>query len=153
MDYPVNPTTIEERSNTERWRRWSLGVIVVAWLVTLAVNAPGHLSFDSIQQLHEGRFFVFEGHHPPFMSLLLGIFDRILPGTALYLVFVQSFYFVSLMIIVLRARIVRWWTSLAIALVCAAPIGLIYQGIVWKDVLFCEPCTRGLCPAVAPGCS
>jgi hypothetical protein len=70
------------------------------------------------------------------MSVLLGIFDRLLPGTSLYLVFAQSFFFLSLYLIVSTASCIRWWALPVIIIVAFSPLVTVYQGIVWKDVLF-----------------
>lgn len=125
---------------SERFRGSAKGfcvaLVIGMWLITVAANAPGHLSYDSIMQLNEGRDLSYLGHHPPLMSLLLGIFDRLLPGTALYMTFVQSFFFASVLVFVLRGTRASWLTAAAVLLVCLSPVVLIYQGIVWKDVLF-----------------
>lgn len=115
------------------------GLILAVWLVALAVNAPGHLSFDSVVQLSEGRNGVFGGFHPPLMSALLGAFDHVLPGTALYLVFASALFYLPLMALVggdAGRRPLNWLAGAALLLVLATPLLLIYQGIVWKDVLF-----------------
>ena len=53
-------------------RAITIGTTLLLWGITIALNAPGHLSYDSIIQLHEGRTLTFTGHNPPFMSLVLG---------------------------------------------------------------------------------
>jgi hypothetical protein len=70
------------------------------------------------------------------MSFLMKPFDAILPGTALFLLFMQALFFGALLIIVRFARRVGFWTPVVIAAVCLHPFILVYQGIVWKDVLF-----------------
>jgi hypothetical protein len=70
------------------------------------------------------------------MSLLLGIFDRALPGTGLYLAFVSSLFFVSLMLVLFSVREVRWPALIFLIVFLCGPLVLIYQGIIWKDVLF-----------------
>ncbi len=115
------------------------GLILLIWLVSLAVNAPGHLSYDSIVQLTEGRTGVFAGFHPPLMSALLGFFDHVLPGTALYLVGVSALFYLPLIALAggdAGRRPLNWLASAALVLLIATPFLLIYQGIVWKDVLF-----------------
>lgn len=114
-------------------------LIILIWLVALAVNAPGHLSFDSVVQLAEGRSGVFGGFHPPVMSALLGVFDGVLPGTALYLVFASALFYLPLLALVggdAARRPLNWLAGAALILLLVTPLLLIYQGIVWKDVLF-----------------
>ena len=117
-------------------KRWAYATIVGCWLVTLAINAPGHLSFDSIIQLNEARTRSYMGFHPPLMSYLMMLFDTIAPGTALFLLFMQALFFGALLIVVRMARDVSVLTPLVVLACCAHPFVLLYQGIVWKDVLF-----------------
>ena len=116
----------------------------VAWLLILAttaalvlfLNAPGHMSVDSIISLAEGRTGTRITWGPPMYSAILGFFDGIQTGTTLYLG-------ASLMLLLvawatlpaLRPRL-RWSGPLLLVLVVATPQLMIYQGIVWKDVLF-----------------
>jgi hypothetical protein len=64
------------------------------------------------------------------------LFDSVVPGTALFLLFMQASFFGALLILVYAARHVSRWTPVIIALGCLHPFIIIYQGIVWKDVLF-----------------
>ena len=78
-------------------------LIIGFWVVTLALNAPGHLSTDSLMTLDEGRSLAFAGATPALMPLLMGLFDRIVPGTALYLAFTTLLFFGSVLLFVLTA--------------------------------------------------
>src|ERR1700759_892547 len=66
--------------------RATAAVIFAGFVFCLAANLPGHMSFDSIIQLLEGRRGLYAGWHPPVTSWLPGITDSILPGTALFVV-------------------------------------------------------------------
>ncbi|MBR0673830.1 hypothetical protein [Neoroseomonas soli] len=115
------------------------GIVLLLWLVTLAANAPGQLSFDSVVQLMEGRSGNYAGAHPPLMSALLGAFDHVLPGTALYLVFASALFYLPLIALLNTARPRRpwhWLCAVGLVALLASPLMLIYQGTVWKDVLF-----------------
>lgn len=110
-------------------------IFVAGFLFMVGANAPGHLSFDSIAQLHEGRFHVRVSWAPAMYAWLLGFFDRIVPGTGLYLTASAALLFASLMS--LRSlRPATSWFAPAVALgLVLSPLVLVYQGIVWKDVL------------------
>lgn len=115
------------------------GLILVFWLLTLALNAPGHLTFDSVVQLTEGRTGAYAGAHPPFMSALLGLLDRIVPGTALYLLLATALFYLPLMALAGPGRprgVVGWSAAVLLVAALASPLVLIDQGTVWKDVLF-----------------
>jgi hypothetical protein len=120
--------------------RW---VLLAGLLASLAVNLPGHLSYDSVVQLYEGRFHVRVTWAPAVLSWILGVFDSVVPGTGLYVTASSALLFGSLASLpALRAR----GTWLAVVLAGAAslsPLLLIYQGIVWKDVLFANLSVAG----------
>lgn len=118
------------------------GVLAVGLAATVALNWPGHLSFDSAEQLLEGRVGVYNTWHPPVMAWLLGLFDRAVAGAGLFVVFDAALAFGALgaLLFLGRAR----WLSAAIALgVVLLPQMLLYQGIVWKDVLFADAAVGG----------
>lgn len=110
-------------------------LIIGAWLLTLAVNAPGQLSSDSIYQINEGVTGIYASMHPPLMSALLGLLHNIFSGTGLYLLVASAPFFGALLAIAEphRPRLVPL-TLLGLLLI--SPMVLIYQGTVWKDVLF-----------------
>lgn len=111
-------------------------VLLGGWATVLALNFPGHLSVDSVLQLHEGRFHVRETWGPAMYAWLLGVFDSISPGTKAYLAAATGLLFGAwlwLTRIAGRASILAAVVALALI---ATPNILIYQGIVWRDVLF-----------------
>ncbi|HEY1710927.1 MAG TPA: hypothetical protein VGG10_21865 [Rhizomicrobium sp.] len=119
------------------------GVIVAGFVFCLAADLPGHLSWDSIVQLLEGRTGRYMGWHPPFMSWLLGLFDAVLPGTALFVAFDATLFFGSLYSLVWLRPKVSWAAAAVALLIVVSPIALLYQGIVWKDVLFADTTVAG----------
>lgn len=109
----------------------------------MAANLPGTLSYDSVIQLLEGRTGIYSGWHPPVMSWLLGLSDWAMPGAALFVVAVALLFFGSL---VSLPRLVQrvWWIAPVVAALCMlTPQVLLYQGIVWKDVLFADSAVAG----------
>ncbi len=131
----------------------AVAIVVFGAVVALAVNLPGHLSFDSVVQLYEGRRGLYGTWHPPIMSWMLGVADAIVPGAGLFVAFDVLLAFGSLVsLLALRAR-PSWWAA-AVAFVCVvSPQFLIYQGIVWKDVLFADTAVAGfVCLAHAANC-
>jgi hypothetical protein len=115
----------------------------VGLLVMLGANLPGHLSYDSVAQLYEGHFHVRETWGPALYAWVLGFFDRFVPGTSLYVTVSGAILFASLASLTdLRPR-TRWIAVGVIAAVCLTPQVLIYQGIVWKDVMFANCAVAG----------
>jgi hypothetical protein len=108
----------------------------------LALNWPGQMSYDSVAQLAEARAGFYHSWHPPVMAWLLGVFDSLVTGTGLFVVFnglLALFAFWSFAQPP-RASVLTVLLALAIML---TPQWLLYQGIVWKDVLFANAALAG----------
>ncbi|MBI1330629.1 MAG: hypothetical protein GC166_12100 [Alphaproteobacteria bacterium] len=121
-------------------------IVIAGFLLCLFCNLPGHLSYDSVIQLLEGRNGAYENWHPPFMSWLLGVGDAVLPGAALFVVGDAALAFGALIALIILARRRSWLAACVAAAIIVTPQFLIYQGIVWKDVLFAN---LGVCAFVA----
>ena len=117
------------------WATWRW-MLIAGFAIIAAVNLPGHLPLDSATGLWEGRHLVRMSWGPRMYSAILGFFDHIVPGTGLYMVasmMVAALAWAALPMI--RRRIA--WTGLAALAICfALPQVLIFQGTVWRDVLF-----------------
>lgn len=125
-------------------------VLVGGFLLMLAANMPGHLSTDSVLQLYEGRMGVRDTFGPAIYAWILGFFDKIVPGSGLYVVASGLVLFAGLLALPwLRGRVS--WLALPVALALVmSPSLLLYQGIVWKDVLFANMAVAGfVCLALA----
>lgn len=124
-------------------RQVAAAVLLVACVICLALSWPGQLSWDSVMQLHDGRSGHYNPWHPPVMAWMLGIFDALVPGTGLFAVFDTVLFFASFALLLWLARRPSWLV-VPVAAVCAVlPQVLVYQGIVWKDVLFADAAIAG----------
>lgn len=115
-------------------------IIVAGFAAMLAVNWPGHLEFDSVRQLLEGRRGIYSNWHPPVMSWILGVLDAIVPGGALFIVLDGSLAFGALLALLWLMAKPSWWAVPAALIGIALPQLFLYQAIVWKDVLFADAC-------------
>jgi hypothetical protein len=119
-------------------------VLAAGLLVMLGANLPGHLSYDSVAQLYEGHFHIRETWGPALYAWILGLFDGVIPGTALYVTVSGLLFFASLASFTnLRAR-TAWLAVAVAALVVLTPQVLVYQAIVWKDIAFTNTAIAGL---------
>jgi hypothetical protein len=119
-------------------------VLAAGLLVMLGANLPGHLSYDSVAQLYEGHFHLRETWGPALYAWILGVFDAVVPGTALYVTASGLLLFASLASFSdLRPR-TTWWAVPVAALAALTPQVLIYQAIVWKDIAFANTAVAGL---------
>lgn len=119
-------------SATTAWR-WLLmgGFAVIAGL-----NFPGHLSVDSIMSITEGRSGVRISWGPPMYSAILGAFDKVFPSTGLYLAASVGLLMVTWSAMASLRPKTSWIAPVVLLGALLMPQVLIYQGIVWKDVLF-----------------
>jgi hypothetical protein len=118
-------------------------ILILGYLFVLGANLPGQLTVDSLIQLREGRSGIYASANPPAMSWLLGLFDRVIPGTGLYVTAVAALFFGSLIALTaLRSR-TTWLGVVAAAAIVLSPLTFIYQAIVWKDVLFADLAIAG----------
>jgi len=139
-------------------RMWSsrahlIAAVVLAsgFVAALAINLPGHLEYDSFQQLIEGRRGVYDYWHPPIMSWILGVEDAIVRGASLFVIFNTILAFGSLALLLWLPRRVSWAAVMCAAIFVALPQLILYQGIVWKDILFADTCVAAfVCLAYTP---
>ena len=121
--------------STIAWAAWRW-VLIAGFAIIAAVSLPGHLPLDSVTGLWEGRHHVRMSWGPRMYSAILGFFDHIVPGTGLYMaasMMVTALSWAALPLV--RGRI-NWAAPLALAICFALPQVLIFQGTVWRDVLF-----------------
>jgi len=119
------------------------GILLAGFGFSLAVNWPGHLSYDSVMQLWEGRTGLYNNWHPPVMAWLLGAFDRLSPGAALFMAFDAVLGFGSFLALTWLYPRISWAAAAVAALAILTPQMLLYQGLVWKDVLFANAGVAG----------
>ena len=103
----------------------------------LALNWPGQMSYDSVAQLAEARAGFYHSWHPPVMAWLMGLFDRLVPGTGLFILFNGALALFAFWSFAQPKRATILTVALAL-LAMATPQWLLYQGMVWKDVLFAD---------------
>ena len=134
-------------------RVWTAAILTAGWAAAIAVSWPGHLSYDSIVQLHDGRTGFYHSWHPPVMAWLLGLGDSVLSGAGLFVVFDTTMFFGALLLLLRSKANGSWFAPIAAAGFSLLLQCLLYQGIVWKDVLFADCAVAGFsCLALADMC-
>ena len=126
-------------------------LLVAGFVICAAINLPGHLSYDSIVQLNEGRRGFYANWHPPMMSWILGVFDWVWPGTALFTIFDMALFFGSLGAVFYLTPGKGIAATAVLALCLLTPQILLYEGIVWKDVLFANLAVAGFVALAVAG--
>ncbi len=118
-------------------------ILLAGFAASLALNLPGHLSYDSLWQLWQGRSGTYNLWHPPVMAWLLGVGDSIVPGAGLFVAFDALLLFGGMLAFALLRGRASWWAALVAAVWALSAQGLVYPGIVWKDVLFAAAMLAG----------
>jgi hypothetical protein len=124
-------------------RRAAAAILVAGWAAMLAWGAPGQLSYDSVVQLADGRSGHYDTWHPPVMAALMGLFDRILPGTLLFLLFMSGLALLALLWLVWLKPKPGWGVAAVALIIVLTPQWLLYQTNIWKDVLFADAALAG----------
>ncbi|MBY0279288.1 hypothetical protein K2Z84_28470 [Candidatus Binatia bacterium] len=89
---------------------------------------PGAMSIDSAAQLTEARSLSFSDAHPPFLALLWGVTDRVIPGPGGLLVTQTAVFWYGLYLIARR------FTPLVFVVALMPPVFSIL-GALWKDIM------------------
>jgi hypothetical protein len=118
-------------------------ILAGGFLVMLAGAMPGHLSTDSVLQLFEGRHHVRLTFAPAIYAAILGGFDWIVPGAGLYLVASGALLFGSFAALRPLRPSMSWLGPVVALAVVLSPALVIYQGVIWKDVLFANLSVAG----------
>ncbi len=118
-------------------------VVAAGFLLMLGANLPGHMSYDSAAQLHEGYLGVRQTWGPPVYAWLLAFFDGVVPGTALYVVASGLLLSLSLVGLADLGERPSWLGVAVAALLLVTPQVLIYQAVVWKDVMCANAAVAG----------
>jgi len=118
------------------------GLLLLGFALLLALNWPGQMSYDSVVQLADARSGQYDSWHPPVMAWLLGLGDHLLPGPGLFLLFVAGLL-LGAWLLLLRSGRPGWGSVVILGLVFATPQFLLYQGTIWKDVLFANAAIAG----------
>ncbi len=124
-------------------RAAAAAILALGGVASYAVNFPGALSYDSYVQLLEGRTASYGNWHPPIMSWMLGIADALRPGGAYFVLFDTALAFGALICLLWLPRRVSWTAAGFAAVAVCLPQLFLFQGIVWKDVLFADACLAG----------
>lgn len=113
----------------------SQGLLLLGFAVVLALNWPGQMSYDSVVQLADGRSGSYDSWHPPVMAWLLGLFDNIVAGPGLFFAFTALLLFGAWLVLLRQGR-AGGKAAILLILIFLTPQLLLYQGEIWKDVLF-----------------
>lgn len=107
---------------------------IVGFVLTLVAFSPGLMSADSVDQWQQGRAWIFYDFHPPMMSALWGIFDRLWPGPFLMLVFHNLLFWGGAALFYRLTQAKFFVTALAFACIGFMPQIWAPLTTIWKDI-------------------
>jgi hypothetical protein len=126
-------------------------VAALGFLASLAADWPGHFSVDSVSQMAQGRDGLYDDWHPPIMAWLLGLADRLGAHGAAFIVGDTALFFGGLLVFALAGARPRPLAVAAMVLAAATPQALVFQGVVWKDILFADTTIGGFAALALAG--
>ncbi len=109
-------------------------ILAIGWLLMLAYAYPGVMTYDSVEQLREGRLGVFTDGHPPVMALLWGLVDHLCAGPFPMLAIQTSAFLGGLHLVLRRVLAPRTAAVVAVMLALYPPV-LVPMAVIWKDAL------------------
>src|SRR4051812_8322154 len=109
-------------------------VCLAGVVLTVAAFYPGVMSPDSIDQWMQGRTWNFYDIHPPIMSALWGVFDRVWAGPAGMLLFHNALFWGAAALFWRLTRDRSIVLASAFAAFGFMPQVLALLGSIWKDV-------------------
>src|SRR5690349_14127589 len=112
-------------------------VCSIGFGISLLINYPGFMSFDSFDQLIEARNGVYSDWHPPFMAFIWHFVDEIVRGPLGMLILITALMWLGTFLIILC-----WFNSGRFTPLSLFPALLVFyppifgiSGAIWKDNL------------------
>jgi hypothetical protein len=126
--------SIKRPSRTQPRSLLCASAALVGIIVTVSSFYPGYMSTDSLWQLRAARSVSFDDFHPPIMSAVWSILDRIVPGPLGMLVLHNLVFWASLALVVSLTRLGNLAAAALILAVGFFPPNFILLAHIWKDV-------------------
>ncbi len=110
------------------------GVILGGFVIVSIYAFPGYIAYDSLDQLRQARAGVMTDWHPPIMSALWGLLDRLVSG-ALLMLLLQCGLFVGGLYALLRQKLAPTRAVVLTLVIFAMPPVLTMMAVILKDCL------------------
>lgn len=115
---------------------WVLAAVIAGIILTLYVFYPGYMSYDSANQLAQGRQGLFTDWNPPVMSWLWGQIDRVVHGPVGMLALFNLLFWIGLGLWI--SLVTPGWSmpikALAVLVIGLFPPIFMLLSTIWKDV-------------------
>lgn len=117
-------------------------------VMTLFAFYPGIVSSDALDQYQQGSRFIFTDWHPPVMSFIWSITDKIIPGPLGMLLLECLMYWGSLLLLSLSIPAKHKYLSLSVIIVGFMPFALGTLSHILKDVFHAVTWMLAVCLVV-----
>ncbi len=124
-------------------RMIAAAIVIAGCVASLIVNYPGHIEYDGIMQLAEGKSGIYSNWHPPVMSWLLGLSYAARGDGWLFILLDTLMGFGALLSLLWLTARPGWVAAFAALVFVALPQLFLFQTIVWKDILFADALLAG----------
>ncbi len=115
-----------------------LAMIAAGFGLTLLIFYPGIMTYDA-RFVHEYiAKGVMEDWQSPVMILLWGWIDPIAPGAASMFLLTVTLYWLAITLLALTLARRSMWLAAALILLALSPPAFVFQGIIWRDILFAD---------------
>ncbi len=111
-------------------------MIVAGFGLTLFIFYPGVMTYDArfvYEDIAKGTLGDWQS---PVMTVLWGLIDPVAPGPASMFLLIVTLYWLSFGLLALRLARQSFRLAAALLLMALLPPAFVFQGIIWRDVLF-----------------
>jgi hypothetical protein len=133
------PRTPDPAPPETRARRSALPIaamMVAGFALTLLVFYPGVMTYDA-RFVHEDIAKGTLGDwQSPVMTVLWALIDPIAPGPASMFLLIVTLYWLAFGLLAYTVARQSIWPAVTVLLLALSPPAFVFQGIIWRDVLF-----------------
>jgi hypothetical protein len=130
-DGAPTPATLPQRSV------WLIAaMIAVGFALTLYVFYPGVMTYDArfvYEDIAKGTLGDWQS---PVMTVLWALIDPVAPGSASMFLLIVTSYWLAFGLLAFKLANHSIWLAVVVLLLALSPPALVFQGIIWRDVLF-----------------
>ena len=116
---------------------WSIAAMTAAGFgLTLYVFYPGVMTYDARFVYEDIAKGVLGDWQSPVMTVFWALIDPIAPGSGSMFLLIATFYWLAFGLLAFTLARRSIWLAVVLLLLALSPPAFVFQGIIWRDVLF-----------------
>jgi hypothetical protein len=116
---------------------WTIAALIAAgFVLTLYVFYPGVMTYDARFVYEYATKGTMEDWQSPAMIVLWRWIDPVAPGAASMFLLIVTLYWLAVGLLALTLARRSIWLAVALVALALSPPAFVFQGIIWRDVLF-----------------